>query len=419
MTVDVGSDRSVEHSIPLEPAKEINLLDVLIVLSRRRRFIFVFTFVVAVITAIIVLVLPSSYTASTIVLPPSQNSSMSSALLNQIGSTGALASLAGASLNIKNSGDMYVSLFLTRTVQDGLIQRFGLTDRYHVKRMSDARKAFSAHSKVSLGTKDGLITISVTDKDPKFAAALANGYVDEFRKLSASLAITEASQRRAFFQQQLLEADTTLTNAEEAMKKTQETTGVVEVDSQARSLITFAAMLRAQISAKEVELQAIRSYATPDNPQMVVVTQQLDALRSELAKLSATDSKPSSDIIVPKGNIPQAGMEYLRKLRDLKYAETIVELISKQFELAKLDEARQGAIIQVADVAIPPDARSFPKRTITVIGASMLGFLLACAWCFMSNAISRLGSTPDARERIEILKSTFVKRPRAKTYLSR
>jgi uncharacterized protein involved in exopolysaccharide biosynthesis len=388
-------------------SEDVHLLDLLIILAQRRRFIFYFTIGAAVLAVVAVLLIPSQFTAETIVLPPGQNSSASSALLSQLGGSAALASAAGASLGIKSPGDMYISLFRSRTVEDSVIQRFGLMDRYHQKKLSDARRAFEDKSTVALGVKDGLIRIDVTDRDPKLAADIANGYVDEFRKLSASLAITEASQRRIFFQQQLLEANESLAHAEEAMKGTEQSTGVLQIDSQARSLIESAAVLRGQIVAKEVQLQGMRAYATEDNPEMLEAKQQLAALQGQLAKLSSSDVNSNSDIIVPKGNIPEAGMEYVRKLRDVKYYETIAELIAKQFEMAKLDEARQGAIVQVVDIAVTPDKRSFPKRTLTVAIAFVLGLFVACGWCVFSEVLHRMRSNPASRERMDALRAAF------------
>jgi uncharacterized protein involved in exopolysaccharide biosynthesis len=279
--------------------------------------------------------------------------------------------------------------------------------RYKEKKMSDARKEFENRTSVILGVKDGLLRITVTDRDPTLAAEIANGYVDEFRKLSAKLAITEAAQRRLFFQQQLLEANGNLAAAEEAMKYNQQSTGVLQIDSQAKALIESAAMLRAQVVAKEVQLQAMRSYATEDNPEAVIAEQELSALKGQLARLTGTDKNPGSDIIVPKGNIPEAGMEYVRKLRDVKYYGTMVELLARQFETAKLDEARQGSVIQVADVAVPPDKRSYPKRLLTVIVAMLGALILACGWCLIAEAVERLKRNPAERERIEALQATL------------
>jgi uncharacterized protein involved in exopolysaccharide biosynthesis len=363
-----------------DSAQDMRLLDFLIVLSRRRMFILGFTVAAAVLSAIVVLLLPSEYTASTLVLPPAQNSSSSSALLGQLAGSGGLASVAGSSLGIKSSGEMYVSLFRSRTVESAVIKRFGLSTRYHAKKPSQALSSFERNSTVLLGAKDGLIRVTVTDRDAKVSSEIANGYVEEFRKLSADLAITEASQRRIFFQQQLLEAKENLASAEEAMKRTEQSTGVLQIDSQSRALIESAAQLRAQVVAKEVQLQAMRLYATDQNPDAMMAAQQLAALKAQLAKLAGTSQDSSSDVLVPKGKVPEAGMEYIRKLRDVRYYETISELIAKQFEMAKLDEARQGAIVQVVDPAVPPDTRSFPKRTLTVLLVTAFGFLAACTW---------------------------------------
>lgn len=409
MTLETMSEADLQENTDgvSMPAQQANWLDVLIILAQRLRFVLSFTFGVAILTVIIVFLVPNKYTATTIILPPNQSSSMSSALLGQLGASSSLASLAGASLGIKNSDEMYVSLFRSRTVEDALIQQFGLMARYRKKTMIDTRTAFEHRSTVILGVRDGLIRITVTDRDPKFAAQLANAYVEEFRKNSDHLAITEASQRRVFFQQQLLEANTNLAAAEEALKSTEQSTGVLQIDSQARSLIELAATLRGQIAAKEVQLEGMRSYATEDNPQMVVAEQQLDALKAQLAKLSGTEENASSDIIMPKGNIPQSGIEYLNKLRDVRYYETIEELIARQFEMAKLDEAREGAIVQVVDVAVPPDKKSSPHRALIVVLAVILGFFAACAWCIFAEWFQHWKFNPAERRRLDALRAAF------------
>jgi uncharacterized protein involved in exopolysaccharide biosynthesis len=404
--IDAESIGQAEESSTATVPREFATLDFLIVLGRRKRFILRFTMGAAVLMAIIAWLIPSRYTAATTVLPP-QQSSMSSNLMSQLGGAGALAFLAGGSLGMKNSADMYAALFHSRTVEDAVIQRFGLMARYRKKTMVDTRRSFERRSTVVVGVKDGLIRITVEDWDPKLAAEIANGYVAEFRKLSANLAITEASQRRLFFQQQLLEAREKLTTAEEAMKSMEHSTGVLQIDSQAKALIETAAILRGQVVAKEVQLQAMRSYATEDNPEVVMARQQLTALQAQLAKIAGAGQDSGSDFIVPKGRIPEAGMEYVRKLRDVKYYETIYELIAKQFEMAKLDEARQGAVIQVTDVAVAPDKKSFPPRTILVVLVTLLAFLASCAWCAFEERLERIRQDPVAHQRLDALRATL------------
>lgn len=387
---------------------QMDLIDLAILLSKRRRFIVGFSLGAAVLAAIIVVFIPNKYTATTVIVPPSQNSSVSSQILGQLAGSSGLASLAGASLGLgmKNTGEMYVSLFRSRTVEDALIKRFGLMARYHGKTMYDTRKKFEDHTTVVLGIKDGLIRVTVTDRDPRFAAELANAYVDEFRKHSDSLAISEASQRRIFFQQQLLQANGNLTKAEEALKNTEQTTGVLEIDSQARTVIESAAILRAQITAKEVELQSMSSFITPDNPQYIIAQQQLDALKAQLTKIAGPGGSAGSDVGVSSSKIPQAGITYLNSLRDVRYYETVVELLARQFELAKLDEARQGTI-QVSDIAVPPDKKSSPYRSLTVLLATVLGFLISCTWCLLAYRWHRFANDPKEYPRVQALRAMF------------
>jgi uncharacterized protein involved in exopolysaccharide biosynthesis len=381
-------------------------LDTLILIFRKRRLILWLTGAATALSLIVVLLLPKEYTADALILPPSQNSSLSSVLLNQVGGSTALASMAGASLGIKNPSDMYVALFHSRAVEDAVIRRFDLQARYHAKHATDAYKAFEKHSTVALGVKDGLIRITVRDRDPNIAANIANGYVDEYRKLSATLAITEASQRRRFFEEEFKEANGSLTAAEEAMKRTQETTGILQIDSQARSLIESASRLRAQIAAKEVQLQAMRSYATENNPDLAMARDQLAALQAQLSKLSAGNAS-GTDMIVPKGKAPEAQMEYLRALRNLKYYEAITELIARQLEGAKLDEARQGAIIQVVDAAVPPDSKSSPHRLFIVAAVSFSAFVVGILWVLAFARWERVFWAPENEQKRQMLKDLF------------
>jgi uncharacterized protein involved in exopolysaccharide biosynthesis len=320
---------------------------------------------------------------------------------------GSLASLAGGGLNLKNPADMYVSLLTSRTVEDAMIRRFGLMQEYHLKRMSQTRKAFEHRTTVVAGTKDGLIRLTLEDGDPTRAAELANGYVEEFRKLSGSLAITEAARRRLFFEQQLQQAKEKLTGAEEAMTKTQQSTGVLQIDSQARALIESAAVLRGQVVAKQVQIEGMRSFATDDNPNVILAKQELAALQSQLDRVAGSKQDLGSDINMSKGRVTQSGMEYLRRLRDLKYQETVFELLAKEFEVAKLDEAREGSIIQVVDAAVPPDTKSSPHRTLIVIGATILSFFFAVFWVWLRKNLHYTLELPENSDRLRTIKGLW------------
>lgn len=389
---------------------EVSLLDITVLLVRRKRFIVRFVLGTAILSVVIALLLPVRYEAKVVLMPPPQSSSIASALMGQLGSLGSLTSLAGG-LGMKTPADMYVALLTSRTVEDAMIRRFDLMSEYKAKKISDTRKEFEHRASVVAGAKDGLIRITLEDGDPKKVAEMANGYVEEFRKLSASLAITEAARRRLFFDQQLQQAKEELTASEEAMRKTQQSTGVLQIDSQSRALIESVAVLRAQVVAKEVQIQSMRSYAADDNPDLILAKQQLAALQSQLDHLAGSHQDTGSDLVLSKGRVTEAGMEYIRRLRDLKYHETVFELLAKELEIATLDEAREGEIVQVVDAAVPPDNKSSPHRTLIVLGMTILGFFAAAFWIVVRQILDRTFEIPENRRRLEAIKHYWRGKP--------
>ena len=257
---------------------EISLLDLLIVLAKHKKLILGLPFLAALLAAGISLLLPNIYTGTTKILPPQQTQSSAAAMLAQLGG---LAGGAGGALGIKNPNDLYIGMLKSRTLGDNLIQRFELQKVYEAKTMFDTRKAIDANTKIASG-KDGIITIDFDDKDTKRAAAVANAYVEELYKLTQTLAVTEASQRRLFFEKQLTLAKDSLANAEVALRQTQERTGLIKLDDQGRAIIESVARMRAEIAAKEVQLGAMRTFATKNNPDYVLLVQQLGGLRAQL-----------------------------------------------------------------------------------------------------------------------------------------
>jgi tyrosine-protein kinase Etk/Wzc len=422
MPTDASLPELQEHTdpVPVRPAvgtntrdkDEISLVDLLIVLAERKRIVLSVTLFFTVLAIIISFVLPKRYTASVTLLPPQQNSSMGAALASQLGNLGGMAALAGGSLGLKNPNDMYVAMLKSRTVEDAMVQHFGLMQEYRQKYPSDARKAFEGYATVEGNGKDGLIHISVRDRNPNRAAELANGYVDQFRRLSEHLAITEASQRRLFFEQQLGQAKDSLANAEEALKETEQKTGLIQLDSQARALIESAAALRAQIAAKEVQIDSMRTFATSENAELVRAQQELEGLRTQLAKLGGS-ANIDAGLMMPKGQVPAAGLEYVRKLRDVKYFETIFDILARQFEIAKLDEAKQGALVQIVDPAIPPDKRSFPRRGLIVVGAAALGFFVGIVLALLDAAFQHVMRDSEAASKLRHLQDLLHLRRRS------
>jgi uncharacterized protein involved in exopolysaccharide biosynthesis len=399
---------STEVPMPVpQQAPEISLLDLLIVLARRRRDLLLGAVAAAALAAIVSFLLPNRFTAATVILPLQQNTSSSAALLGQLGAASPLASLAGSSLGLKNPNDLQVAMLKSRTVEDAMIDRFNLMTLYRERRRSDGRKAFEKYVDIENGIKDGLIRIAVTDEDPARAAEMANAYVEEYKKLSATIAVTEASQRRLFFEQQLAQAKENLANAEEALKQTEQNSGLIQLDGQARAVIESVAQLRGQVAAKEVQIRAMRQFAAEENPDLQLAGQELAGLQSQVARMGSRSGSSSGDFLMPKGSVPEAGRDYVRKLRDVKYNEAVFELLAKQLEIAKIDEARQGSVLQVVDKAIAPDKKSSPMRLLIVACCAGAGFVLAMFWVLFSEALHLARKDSRQREQLDALGRSF------------
>jgi tyrosine-protein kinase Etk/Wzc len=360
-----------------------DLLDLLIVVAKHKRLVLGFPLLTALATAAITFFLPNIYTSKALVLPPQQQQSAALALLGQLNPA---LSFSASALGIKNPADLYVGMLRSRSVADQIIERFSLKDLYDSDTLVDARKELDKVTHITSG-KDGIIVISVEDEDPKRAAEIANAYVEELDRIVQSLALTEAAQRRVHFERQLKTARQDLAQAEVELSKTQESSGLIQLEDQAKALITALATLQAQVIAKEGELASLRAFSTPQNPEYVRAQQQLAGLRKELADMQRKSNVAvRGDVIMPIGNIPQAGLDYVRKLRDVKYQEALFELLAKQLEIAKIDEAKDATIIQVIDRAVASDKKSKPRRAIITVVIGLLAAFIAVLLAFFIEA---------------------------------
>jgi len=393
----------VANVVRSEPS-ECHVLDLLIILSRRQQIILRTTLAAALLAAIVSLLLPNRYTATTNVLPPQQSPSLAASMIGQLGALGPMAAMAQKDLGLKNPNDLYVGMLRSRTTEDALIRRFDLLRVYRDKKMLDGRLDLENATSITLG-KEGFVTISVEDKDRSRAPQIANAYVEQLRKLTQDLAVTEAGQRRLFFERQLELAKNNLADAEQALKETEQKTGLIQLDGQAKAIIEAVVKLRALMAAKEVELHAMRLFSTEHNPDVMLGEQQLSGLRAQLALLERQSGGPGN-VQVPVGNVPEAGLQYVRKVRDVKYAETIFDMLAKQYEAARLDEAKTAAIIQVLDPAIEPDRKSSPPRTLIIVIVTLLGFFGSAGYILLAEALSRVRLNPDVNARLTTLKTT-------------
>jgi tyrosine-protein kinase Etk/Wzc len=354
---------------------------------RRRKLVLVEAAALILFASVVAILLPSLYIATVAIMPP-QSGSSSAAMLAQLGNLGALASMGGGGLGVKNPNDMQVALLKSRTTEYAMVERFQLQAEYHKRYISSARARWEKMTSIDSGLKDGLIRLSVTDRDPRRAAELANGWVEEYQRVTAKLALTEAAQRRMFFEREVNGERDELQRSEDNLKDTEDRTGVLELDGQARALIASAALLRAQIAAKQVEIRAMREFATSDNPDMARAEQELSGMVGQLTAMDVDSDHPTGDLIAPKGKMTQTGLEYARALREEKFHEAMYELLTRQYEVARVDEARQGSIVQVIDPAIPPDRPGSHYRLWIFLAGLIIALPLALLTAWIVELVS-------------------------------
>ena len=383
-------------------AKEngVDLFDILLVLSEARRSIVIWAVVLLAIGAVYSLLADPIFSADAIILPPQQGQSFSSKMMEQLSP---LMALTGSS--VRNPTDLYIGILESRTIADHVIDRFHLQRLYKTKKMEDARIILRRNSRF-LASKDGLIHINVDDHDPNRASEMANAYVDELYSMNSHLAITEAAQRRVFFDQELADEKNALTIAENELKQTAEKTGVIQLGGQAESIVVALARLRAEIASREVQLSSMRTFATDQNPDAVRVQQEINSLRDQLSKLEGDPRNPQLNTLgMPAGRVPAITLEYLRKLREVKYHESLFELLSKQYEAARIDEAKAAPIIQVVDRAIPPDKKSGPHRLLITMGCGFIGFFIGSLLAVVTCAVRRAAEIPEYAIKLARLRS--------------
>jgi tyrosine-protein kinase Etk/Wzc len=356
------------------PSPPPSVLDYLLVIAKHRRMIFLTTFGAALITALITLLLPSIYTAKAMVIPIDDDKGGMSVLMSQLSGLAGMAGAAGGAIGAKTTGNLYVTMLKSETVKDPIIDRFKLIDLYEAKYRSDVYKKLDEIAVVSLGKKDGVVTIMVDDKDPKRVADMANAYVEELGKLAAGLNMAGAGKNRLFLEKRIAEARADLSRAEDALKNFQSKNKAISVTDQAQATIAGVAQLRAQLAIKEVELGTLKRQFTDTSQEVKTARAMVANLRAQIGGLEGKGGGTSSMPTV--GNMPQLGQEYMRLMREFKIQEAVVEMLTKQYEVSKLSETKDVAPFQVLQKATVPERRTKPKRLKLVMLAGMFTFAL-------------------------------------------
>jgi uncharacterized protein involved in exopolysaccharide biosynthesis len=372
--------QSMPSSMPDDD--EISLLDLLQVVADNLRLLVLGPLVAGLLALGYSFTITPTYTATTKFMPPQQQQSAAASMLASLGALGGLAGAAG----IKSPADQYVAFLKSNSVQDALIDRFKLMDRLETKFREDARNALGGSVQIASG-KDGLISIDASDKDPAFAAQLANAYVEELGRLLNRLALTEAQQRRLFFEKQLANAKDNLVKAEQALKASGVNSSAIKATPGAA--VESMARLKAGITAQEIKLGSMRGYLTESAPDFKQAQTELAAMRIQVAR--AEKEEPARN---------GGDSDYIARYRDFKYHETLFELFAKQYEVARIDESREGAVIQVLDVAQPPERKSKPKRAqMTVMTTFASGFTLLLM-IFVRQAMRSASKSPGSAEKL-------------------
>jgi tyrosine-protein kinase Etk/Wzc len=373
---------------------EINLLDLVQIVVDNLRLLVLGPLAVGVLALGISFLIKPTFTAKVSFLPPQQSQGMAASLLNSLG---ALGGLAGSAAGLKNPVDQYVSFLKSNSIEDALIDRFKLMNRYEADYKEDARKRLEGNINIA-SSKDGIITVQVDDHDPQFAADMANAHVDELTRLMGRLAVTEAQQRRQFFEQQLKSAKDQLAAAEIELRKTGVSAGVLKSDP--ASAVAAVATLQAQVTAQEVKLGAMRGYLAESAPEFKQAMTEFINLRAQLAK----QSQDQSDV---EGKAGQG--DYINRYRDFKYQETLFELFAKQFEMAKLDEAREGSTIQVVDAAQPPELKSKPKKALIAVLVTLASGFALLLFVFARQSLANAAKDKDSAQRMAQIRASWLR----------
>jgi tyrosine-protein kinase Etk/Wzc len=391
-----------EYSPPLEATGvgiEFDLLDLLLVMAERKKKIILSALVGMLITTGLVLLVHPVFTAKAVVLPPQQGQS-SAGLLSQLGNLAALTGL-GSSGSVKDPNDLYLGVLQSNTVADGLIKRLNLMAAYKTEKFSDARRTLAANSKF-VSEKGGMISITIKDGDPRRAAQIANAYVDELHDINSRLIIGEAGVRRNFFSQQLAIEKDRLTDAEIALQQTEEKTGAISPTGQTGVVISQVAALQSQIISREVQLDALRTSSTDQNPDVIRLNTEIAGLRQQMRALeSEQKGRKPGDISLTSRSLPEDQVTFLRKQRDVQYHTLIFDLIARQFEAARMDEAKASPLIQVLDPAEAPDRKSGPFRALWTLVGGVLGFLYGCARVIASYVYGRVSADEASARRFD------------------
>ena len=354
----------------------------------QRRFLFRVIGCGLVIATLIAFLIPKRYESTARLMPPDQSSSGMAMLAALTAKTGSgLGGFAGDLLGMKSSSALFVGILRSRTVEDRLIEKFDLKKVYGDRRMEDARKQLENNTQISEDRKNGIITISVTDKSPQRAAAIAQAYVEELDRLVGELNTSSAHRERVFLEERLKAVKQDLDAAAKEFSEFASKNAAIDIKEQGRAMVEAAATLQGQLIAAQSELEGLKQIYTDNNVRVRSVRARVAELQKQLEKLSGKDAGATplkgqaGESLYPSiRKLPLLGVTYADLYRRTKIQETVYELLTQQYELAKVQEVKETPSVKVLDEPVVPEKKAFPPRLLIMLLGAILSFVVGVVW---------------------------------------
>jgi len=379
-------------------------------LWEHRRLVARFVLCGALASALVALLIPTRYQSTARLMPPvssSQSGGPAMAAAAFSGDAGGLGGIATEMLGLKSTSDVFVGILSSRTVEDKLIQQFALKNLYGDRRMEDTRKDLAKHTDISVDRKSQIITIAVTDHDPKRAADMGAAYIEELNQLVAVLSTSSARRERIFLEERLQAVSKDLESAEKEFSQFSSKNSAIDIKEQSKAMVEAAATLQGQLIAAESELQGLRQMYTDNNVRVRSVRARIAELKRQLENIGGAGeeaSEPSTQqaSLYPSiRKLPLLGVTYADLYRRTKVQEAVFETLTKEYELAKVQEVKEIPVVKVLDAPIISDKKSFPPRTLITLLGTFAALLLGTAWVLGGTAWTRWDANDPGRVLIE------------------
>ena len=380
-------------------AKDVNIFEYMHVLVKWRKIIVLNFLVVCILAAVVSLILPKWYTATTTVLPPEEQT-FGMGLSSMLGDL----PLEGFGIpGITTPGIIYVAILESRTVRERVIQKLNLMDIYNSKNMEEAARTLGTRTRIEI-SEEGVVRLHATARMPQRAASIANAYIEELDRKNTELNVAQARNNRIFIEERLARNKDALRAAEEALRRFQEKYKAISLPEQTAAAIEAAAKVIGEMRALEVKRDVLLATMKPTNPNVVQIQTQIDVLHKQLERMEfgaggklenddVSETDRNSEIYVPFSEVPTIGLELARLMRQLKIQEVIFELLTSQYEQAKIQEAKDTPTVQVLDHAVPPEKRTKPKRKVIVIVAGICSLFMSTSYAFLKEYLEKIKRT--------------------------